>query len=108
MKLSEAILKGCEMFPQQGNGEFFGPRHDQACVIGAAIAATLGREDAQERLVPFSDTAQETYPVLRRLAEDFGLDDPCHEMPVGNWIVRANDDGIPRERIAAILAEKGL
>lgn len=39
MKLSEAILKGCEMYPEQRKRAYFGKDGQSACALGAAMGA---------------------------------------------------------------------
>jgi hypothetical protein len=84
MKLSEAILKGCEMTPKQAFGDM-GTRGKATCAVAAALEGA-GFEQG--------------YSPYRA----FGLDDVLFDE-----VVELNDrKRWSRERIASWLAEKGL
>lgn len=87
MKLSKAILKGCEMAPRQIHGRYFDDMGG-ACALGAAALA-----------VGFP-----AYFVRFALMDRFGI--TLHGI---GQVMNENDrQRIPREQIAASLAEAGL
>lgn len=98
MKLSEAILKGCEMVPVQAIGTFWvysdTGNVTKACAVGAAALGVGGFPLRGKR-----DCLQNALVFLR---DQCGLD--------GNLlgeIAQSNDTGTSREAIAAELAARG-
>jgi len=87
MKLSEAILKGCEMTPKQAF-HWIGFPGAATCAIGAALEG-IGVKRLQSHRV------YEAFPGLTR----FVVSEIQARNDVSKW---------SRERIASWLAEKGL
>lgn len=95
MKLSDAILKGMERFPDQNkDGAYFGAGNS-ACAMGCAFWAYAGEEVTECGAV--FDVAQEfCIPIESKFFDQFGVS-----------IIQANDQGIPREDIAGMLKAIG-
>lgn len=102
MKLSEAILKGCEIAPKQARGHLFGNGVDDllscaACVMGAAF---LGLGVAPFRASEFVVTAKKYLP---QLTNGIGYSTLACEL------IKMNDEKrMSRESIAADLAKRGF
>ena len=98
MKLSEAILKGCEMVPKQAYHGYVVISSDgsvlSACAIGAAAVAYEG----------LGQSSGVYCSLGRRLLDRADLIVPG----TAHFIVSRNDTGTSREAIAAELAELGL
>lgn len=100
MKLSEAILKGCEN-TRKGVGAFPPDGGRCCCVLEAAYRGLKGKRDLWREM---SQVLEDKYPFL---------DNECDQSPLGLtlWgeIVRRNDKtDSSREDIAAWLAGLGL
>lgn len=91
MKLSEAILKGCKIAPRQVIHQYTSTR-GCACVLGAAALGAGLREPGG-----YWDDGH------LALMKHFGV-----SMTALRQAENENFDGIPREQIAASLAEAGL
>lgn len=108
MKISEAILKGCEMVPEQTFGRSFlrafeGGGFQAACAYGAALVGYHGV------CVQWPESPPEWKIVLSRMCSEFGLDAEDTDVTVDEWIATQNDmRRWSRERIAAELARVGL
>ena len=99
MKLSEAMLKGCEMVPRQIERAFMDGCEMRAptgaCAIGAAIVGRLGFP------ISFEACLDEASLIQRELYIASGRD-------LYHRILARNDSGESRESIAAWLAKMGL
>lgn len=111
MKLSQAILKGCEMIPRQGFRGLFGwarvTRDGQdclereACALGSAIVAVQGYEYMQDVFLNGTGTLI-TW-------EDIGNKLGCADKELLREVVRWNDlDKLSREEIAQRLDDRGF
>ena len=88
MKLSEAILRGCELAPRQISGAYLDARGG-ACALGAAYLG-LNMHPQHNRLPDWVDKVDDAF------CEAFGAS-----------IATANDCGISREDIAGMLMAIG-
>ena len=128
MKLSELILKGCEMVPTQGFGslmEFPGlddPSHvgwpvkkvqkgvqiTKACVWGTAAIGYLGMPSVGESMCDYMMKAQRTVNMLAAENEILAKIDEQFGASVNGSLVHMNDiQKMTREEIAAKIAKKG-
>jgi hypothetical protein len=98
MKLSEAILAGCSMYPEK-TAVFFFEGERAACVLGAAFAGTFGRpEHVYKR-----EMLNEAHPIMKRAV--LHPERPGWVIPLQNVAVELNDlFGWSREEIAAWIA----
>lgn len=101
MKLSEAILRGCER-TEQCFGRYFA--NGKACALGAAA---LGAGIKRSLLFwPLSAELDKAFPELQDMVP---LRLSRRDETLSEWVYRRNDQyRWPRERIAGALAEHGL
>ena len=126
MKLSEAILQGCQrsapltglLVSRDANGAL------SACVLGAAYLARMPDVPASETLSV--EAVEAFYPVLRQrgffkrlpkgwrelLVTAFERDElprllAVDQLRLGYILTTLSDQGVPREALAGWLAEKG-
>ena len=101
MLLSEAILKGCELYPNQAHGQYF-DEEGSACVLGAAAIMI---EDKPFNFFDFVTLyLSQTFPQL----EQIEYSSPNIRADLWRVITKLNDEcRWTREQIAAWLAERG-
>lgn len=101
MRLSEAILKGCEMVPVQEKDMYWQGTAEGitgACTLGAVMLAVYGQAGVYQRVEALQAMSRR-YPELQK---SFGGHDT-----LSAWIIDRNDTKT-REEIAAELARAGL
>ena len=104
MKISEAILKGCEIVPRQSIGNYFQYGYDNkgrylfsACAVGAALLA-----------VGYDPMAGKLASMIEYGAKIEGFENTRKRFPIDMIIINCNDRfGWTREQIAAALAREG-
>lgn len=110
MKLSEAIVKGCQMRPNQCRFHYVHFTKNATCVHGAAAEGTFGHFDTDSKfgdMLRAVDNLDVLYPDLTR--QFFHPVQRHEKMTLGEILFSLNDDhGWSREQIALWLGWLGL
>jgi hypothetical protein len=111
VKLSEAILKGCEMNPVQGFSVYCNTdgEHMATCAFGAAGLARVGHGATQKEIDQAASATGSEVTSLRARCPVYWCDNDHVRDNVYSVVTHLNDDHLwTRESIAAWLAEQGL